>query len=323
MIAAVGSVAVVTVLFLIGVWSVFVAIFTIVGFSGAALLASAITTAVLLAIGYLEYSQLGRIEALADAQPVDRETAPELYGLTTTVAAMLGVPVPTIAVSDRDAPEAMAVGLRPGNIHLVLSTGTISALDGDELEAVIAHELAHVKNRDAMVMTALSLPVVLADGLRSRIDRLEDPQGFAILTVPLSLVSSAVWVLGRAITARLSRSRERAADRAAAAVIGSPSTLASALQTLDSRITNTPDQDLRAASEISSLSILSLEPRELEKVMLGPEGTVEPSYWWLRRRLHRLERWLFVSHPPTEDRLTALSTLEAEQETARRQNTND
>jgi heat shock protein HtpX len=323
MIVAVGLVVVVTILFLVSVWSVFYALLIIFGFSGAAFLASIVTGGVVLCIGYLEYSQLSRIEGLADAHPVDRETVPELYQTTTKVAAMLGVPTPTIAVSDRAAPEAMAVGIRPGNIHLVLSTGTITALDSDELEAVIGHELAHVKNRDAMVMTGLSLPVVLADGLRSRIDRLEDPQGFAILTVPLSLVSSAVWISGRAITARLSRHRELAADRAAAHVSGSPSTLAAALRTLDSEITNTPERDLRAVSEISSLSILSLEPAKLEKVMLGPDGTIEPSYWWLRKRLYRLRRWLFVTHPPTEDRLQALAELETQQEAARHTNTND
>jgi len=72
---------------------------------------------------------------------VDRETAPEPYELSTEVAAMFDVPPPTIAVSDRAPPGAMAVGFGPGNVHLVLATGTIAALDSAELEAVIAHEL--------------------------------------------------------------------------------------------------------------------------------------------------------------------------------------
>jgi len=323
MIAAVGSLLVVLAVLLIGVWTIFYTLFVVVDVTTPSRVASLVTGGLLLGIGYLEYTHLGTIEGSADAHPVDRETAPELYQLTTKVAAMLGVPAPTVAVSDRAAPEAMAVGFRPGNIHLVLSTGTIESLETAELEAVIAHELAHVKNRDAMVMTALSAPVVLADGLRSRIDRLENPQGFAILPVPLSLVSSVVWVGGRAITARLSRHREVAADRAAAHVIGSPSTLAAALRTLDSEITDTPERDLRAVSEISSLSILSLEPAKLDKVMLGPDGTIEPSYLWLRKRLYRLRRWLFVTHPPTEDRLQALAELETQREAARHTNTND
>lgn len=59
----------------------------------------------------------------------------------------------------------MAVGFRPSNIHLVISSGALDSLETTaELEAVVAHELAHVANRDAMVMTAVSAPVVLADG---------------------------------------------------------------------------------------------------------------------------------------------------------------
>jgi len=317
-VAAVALLALVTIALLAGVWSTFYLVSVAFGLGSPSLLASVLTGILLVGIGYLEYRHINTVEGFADAGLVDRETAPELYDLTTKVAAMLDVPPPTIAVSDRDAPEAMAVGFRPGNIHLVLSTGTIRALDSAELEAVIAHELAHVANRDAMVMTALSMPVVVADGLRSRLATLEPRSSFALVIVPLRIVSNAVWVVGRAITARLSRHRERTADRAAAEVTGSPSRLAAALRTLDSEITDTPERDLRAVSEISSLSILSLEPAELEKVMLGPDGTIEPSYWWLRKRLYRLRRWLFVTHPPTEDRLQALAALETELETESR-----
>lgn len=166
MIGAIIGLGVVMVGLLAGVWTVFYFIlrffeveFTIyVSFSAAAV--------TLLVIGYLEYRHLDTIERFADAHPVDREAAPELYQTTTRVATQLDIPIPTIAVSERETPEALAVGFRPSNIHLMLSIGTIEALDDDELETVIAHELAHVKNHDAMIMTAVSLPVVLADGLQ-------------------------------------------------------------------------------------------------------------------------------------------------------------
>ena len=315
MIAAVVALAAALVVLLVGVWSTFYVLAVALELTAAGTLASVVTAALLVLIGSLEFRHLDTIERFADAHPVDADAAPELYKRSTNVAAMLDVPPPTVAVSDRAAPEAMAVGFRPGNVHLVLSTGTIEALDADELEAVIAHELAHVANRDAMVMTALSVPVVLADGLGSRLGEAEHRNPFGLVAVPIGIVSNVVWIVGRAITARLSRHRERAADRAAADVIGSPSTLAAALRTLDSRIADTPDRDLRAVSEVGSLSILSLEPRELEKVMLGPEGDTEPAYWWLRTRLHRLERWLFVTHPPTEARLDDLAELERAQST--------
>lgn len=306
MIGAIIGLGVVTVGLLAGVWTVFY--FTLqffeVGFTIYVSFAAAAVT--LLVIGYLEYRHLDTIERFADAHPVDREAAPELYQTTTRVATQLDIPIPTIAVSERETPEALAVGFRPSNIHLMLSIGTIEALDDDELETVIAHELAHVKNRDAMIMTAVSLPVVLADGLRSRTAQVDERGILGIIIVPLSLISDIVWVVGRTIMARLSRARERAADRAAAEITGSSAVLGSALQKLDQNIADTPNQDLREVSAISSLSILPLEPQELEKVMLGPEGETEPSHWWLQKRLHRLERWLFDTHPSTDDRIESL-----------------
>ncbi|WP_408958635.1 M48 family metalloprotease [Natrinema sp. 74] len=310
MVAVLFGLLFVTAMLLVGVWAVFYGVLSLFGIGFATRIAIVSTAVTLLAIGWLEYRQLETIGRLADAHPVDRETAPELYRTTTRVAAQLDVPVPTIAVSERDAPEALAVGFHPDSVSLILSLGTINALDDRELESVIAHELAHVKNRDAMVVTIVSLPVVLADGLRSRIERLDDPGPLGIVTLPLGILSSVVWVVGRTLTARFSRARERAADRAAAAVTGSPAALASALEQLDREIADTPTRDLREASGVSSLSVLPLEPKALEKIMLGPEGDIEPSYWWLRTRFHRLKRYLFDTHPPTVDRIESLAALE-------------
>lgn len=310
MIAALLGLLIVTGGLLVGVWAVFYGVLLLFGVGIAARMAFVSAAVTLLTIGWLEYRQLDAIARLADAHVADRETAPELYRTTTRVAAQLDVPVPTIAVSERETPEALAVGFRPDSVHLVLSLGTINALADHELEAVIAHELAHVKNRDAMVMTIVSLPVVLAGGLRSRIERADDPGVAGVVTVPLGILSTVVWIVGRTITARFARARERAADRAAAESTGSPAALASALERLDREIATTPARDLREASGVSSLSVLSLEPTEPEKVMLGPDGDVEPSYWWLTKRLHRLERYLFDTHPPTASRIESLAALE-------------
>lgn len=301
MVLSLGALAVVTAGLVVGVWAVCYGVLSALEVDGAATLASGIALAALVAVGALEYRQVGTIERRADAHPVDPDTAPRVHRIATRVAALLDVPVPTIAVSERDAPEAMVAGFRPDGMHLVVSLGTLRALDDDELEAVIAHELAHVANRDAMVMTAVSLPVVLADGIRLRLDSGD------VVSVVLLVVATVGWVVGRTITAGLARAREAAADRAAAEATGSPAALARALATLDERIDGTPNRDLRAAAGVSALSILPLDPDEPEKVMLGPEGDVEPSYWWARARLYRLERLLFGTHPPTDRRIEALS----------------
>lgn len=100
-------------------------------------------------------------------RPATPEEHPSLHGITTAVATQLDIPKPTIVLSEQAKPEAMAVGYHPGNVRLILSEDTVELLAADELEAVIAHELAHVANMDAMVMTVSSLPFVLADKLQA------------------------------------------------------------------------------------------------------------------------------------------------------------
>lgn len=116
-------------------------------------------------IAHVEYQQILTVEDGANATPVTADQCPELYARVTRLASQLDVPAPTVALADRSTPEAMVVGFRPEQTHLVLSTGTLDALSAEELDAVIAHELAHVANRDAMVMTVVSAPVVIAEGL--------------------------------------------------------------------------------------------------------------------------------------------------------------
>ncbi len=268
-------------------------------------LATVGSVSLLAAIAALEYRHVGTIERLAGAVPIEPDDAPRVHRTATRVATLYDVPVPTIAVSEREAPEAMAVGLRPGNIHLVLSLGTLRALSDDELEAVVAH----VANRDAMVMTAASVPVVLAEGIRTHLYDDDAQETFGFMTAPLVFLAAVTWLLGQPVTAGLSRARERAADRAAAEATGSPAALASALRTLDEQIDEIPSQDLRAAPSVSSLSILPLEDDTVEKLMLGPDSDVEPSYWWLRTRLQRLSNWLFRTHPSTTSRIESLKTL--------------
>jgi heat shock protein HtpX len=262
---------------------------------------------------------------------------------------MYEVPVPTIALSQQHAPAALVAGYRPDSTTLVLSEGTVRSLSIDELEAVIAHELAHVANRDAMVMTAVSIPAMVADGLRSRLlgmlARL-GPTGqtssgtsssgrrtrstrvgvsagqrgmaarlFAVLVIlvtklVLITISTVMWIASRTIVAVLSRSRETAADRAAAEVLGSPATVASALSGLDDRIEETPRQDLRESANVSAMSILPLEPPRVEPIKLRPSGEKKPVLWSVRRPIRKAQKRLFRTHPRTENRLEKLSEIE-------------
>lgn len=248
-----------------------------------------------------ELDVVDSIEERAAATIVTAEAAPHLHAITGRMAAQIGVPTPTIAVAETDVPEAMVVGYRPGNMHLVLSEGTIESLDDDELTAVIAHELGHVANRDAMVMTALSGPVLLADGLRPDLDlsnwksfesaEILTAMVYAFFTIPLSIA--------RIIVSMLSREREAAADRVAVETLGSPTSLAAALRSLDAEIRGAPDEDLRQVSDISSMSILPLDPA----VIAANDGGTT---------LDRIRARLFRNHPTTDQRLETLREFERE-----------
>lgn len=245
------------------------------------------------------------VEGRADATVVDPDAYPELHATVTRVAQQLDVPKPTVAVADSDAPEAMVVGFHPERMHLVVSTGTLDALSPSELSAVVAHELAHVANRDAMVMTTVSLPIVLAEGFRARAAGVgdDDEMLFAGVLVAFATVAKA---FGRIVVAVLSRARETSADRAAVAVTGSPATLASALRTLDDTVAETPETDLREAASISALSIVPLDPADAEPTMLGPDGAREPYRWTYREPVERFKARFYRTHPPTDDRIDAL-----------------
>lgn len=128
----------------------------------------------------------------------------------------------------------------------------------------------------------------------------------------LLFVTASAWVASRTIVAVLSRTREVAADRTAVAVTGSPAELAGALRTLDDQISETPEDDLREAAGVSSLSILPTDPIRTEPVGLGPEGTTKPMLWSIRKPIRETKQRLFRTHPPTEERLDRLAELESE-----------
>ena len=97
------------------------------------------------------------------AKVVTEEEQPRLHEMIDRISAATGIPKPKkIAIMDEDVPNAFATGRNPRNSTVAVTTGLISKLNNDELEAVIGHELAHIKNRDVMVMTWASLIIVIA-----------------------------------------------------------------------------------------------------------------------------------------------------------------
>ena len=292
-----------------------------------------------LAAGALVWAQLRytRREALSatDARRVSESEFPELHARLWRLARAADVPPPDLAVAESDVPNSFTLG-DIGRGTVVVTTGLLDALSDDELDAVLAHELAHLRNRDATVMTlATFLPALANDeyallssvgtGTRRLALGVAAVLGYAVSTalVPapaFSLVSLVAFggfvaltvlfggvALGLlaipvvVLSGRLSRYRELVADRAGALLAGDPVALATALETLDESVPDRPETDVRAGG--------------VRELCVHPYGVVrrdesEPQ----RSRPDPLAGLPLdvETHPPTEERIRRLRALAAE-----------
>ncbi|SFS38051.1 zinc metalloprotease HtpX [Halostagnicola kamekurae] len=234
------------------------------------------------------------------ASEVEREEYPQLHAAVDRLSQQADLPKPKVAVVDSKVPNAFATGRSPSNAVVAVTTGLMNTLDQEELDGVLAHELAHVKNRDVAVMTIASFLSTIAflivrfggqmmlftGGGRGHGD---DARGAAGLLVAI-LISLLVWIVSYLLIRALSRYREFAADRGAAAITGNPGALASALMKISGEVDKVPDEDLREEAEMNAFFIIPLKS--------GIVGR------------------LFSTHPSTERRIEQLRDLERETATA-------
>jgi len=228
------------------------------------------------------------------AKEVSEQEYPELHRKITRLSQQADLPKPTVAVADTRVPNAFAAGRSQKNSTVCVTTGLLRTLDDEELEGVLAHELAHVKNRDVMVMTIASFLSTLAFIVvrwgwlfGGGGDRGGGNQAPVIVAIVVSLV---VWVISFLLIRLLSRYREFAADRGGAAITGKPGALASALVTIDSGMEKVPKEDLRDTAEMNAFFVIPIRSGFVGK--------------------------LFSTHPSTEKRVERLRDLEREFETA-------
>ncbi len=225
------------------------------------------------------------------AREVTPQEAPELHSMIERLCIQADLPKPKIAVAYTEMPNAFAIGKSQKSATVCATTGIMKLLSPAELEGVMAHELAHVKNRDVMIMTIASFfasvaAMILQFGFLFGGGHGDDDDGPGFLVIILASV--VVYVLSFLLMMALSRYREFSADRGAALTTGRPSALASALRKISSGMDRLPQQDLRAANEMSAFFIAS--PK---KVIGG----------------------LFSTHPPMEKRIEQLMRLEGELQT--------
>jgi heat shock protein HtpX len=183
------------------------------------------------------------------------EPPPEVPAIVDRLCLAADLPRPLVSLDPDRQPNSWVVDLPRRHPHLWLTRGLVALLEPAELEAVIAHELAHIAHRDATVMSIVGLPAdVLEHGTGHGMG------GFFGLA---SLVPLIVGMVGQLGTASLSRHRELTADAGAAALTGRPSALASALLKVSGALEKVPARDLREAAGFPTLNLLPLgdEPR--------------------------------------------------------------
>ncbi len=279
---------------------------------------------------YVRSETLGAV----DAERATADSHPELDRRVTRLAAQASVPTPACYVVDSETPNSFALD-GVGRPTLVVSTGLLATLDGDRLDAVLAHELAHLQHRDATVMTLASFLPALTSDRYSLLDSLGpwarsrfvwafalcavylvgavatgtnpfDPGyafgfvvGLAAVVVVGGVVLGVFATAAVAAARRLSHYREFAADDAGAALTGDPAALADALATLDEETASTPSVDKRLAyDEVRGLCLL---PHGFDAADEAgdDDGTADDGEFHVETR----------SHPPTDERIARLREL--------------
>ncbi|MDN5347946.1 MAG: heat shock protein HtpX [Clostridia bacterium] len=230
--------------------------------------------------------------ATMGAQEVSPRQAPELHALIERLAALADVPKPRVAIVRTPLPNAFATGRSPSHAVVAVTTGLLERLENRELEAVLAHELSHIRNRDMTVMTLASFFATVASFIVQHFyflgfyggGRDRNGRGGAAL---IYLVSLMVWLISYFLIRALSRYREFAADRGAAFLTGAPADLASALVKISNSLQRIPTRDMRQAETLNAFFIIPA---------LRGESFME----------------LFSTHPSLERRLAYLRQLERE-----------
>ena len=172
------------------------------------------------------------------AREVDRHSAPALYGIVEQLAANAELPMPRVYIVENEQPNAFATGRNPENAAVAATTGLLARLNSEEIAGVMAHELAHVKNRDTLIMTVTATIAGAISMLANMAMFAGMFGGHGARNNPLGIVGVILIALLAPLAAALvqmaiSRTREYSADKMGAEICGRPMWLASALEKLD------------------------------------------------------------------------------------------
>jgi heat shock protein HtpX len=275
-----------TAILLAGLTALFMGVGYLIGGQAGALIAFVVAAAMNL-VSYWNADKL--VLSMHGAQEVDARTAPELVGLVRELAGRAGLPMPRVFIMDNPQPNAFATGRNPQNAAVAATTGLLQRMSREELAGVLAHELAHIKNHDTLIMTitatiAGAISMLAQFGMFFGGGHRDNNSGGG-----LGLIGTLAMVILAPIAAMLvqmaiSRTREYSADDLGARIAGRPEWLASALAKLDAAAHAIPNDDAERNPATAHLFIVNpLSGARMDN--------------------------LFSTHPATENRIAALQRL--------------
>lgn len=222
------------------------------------------------------------------AREADAATAPELHRMVRDLSSRAGLPMPKVYLIENPQPNAFATGRNPENAAVAATTGLLERLEPEEIEGVMAHELAHILNRDTLTMTitatiagAISMLANFAFFFGGARNGSNNPMGIIGILVAAIFAPIAAMMVQMAI----SRTREYSADRSGAEISGNPRGLASALAKISNSAARIPNADAERSPATAHMFIINpLSGQRMDN--------------------------LFSTHPSTENRVARLLEME-------------
>lgn len=270
-----------TAILLAGMTALFMGVGYLIGGSGGAFIALIVAAATNL---YAYWNSDRAVLSMHGAQPVDARTAPDLHRMVAELAARAQLPMPAVYIMDNPQPNAFATGRNPENAAVAVTTGLMQQLSREELAGVVAHELAHIKNHDTLLMTitatiAGAISMLAQFGMFFGGNR--DNGGGMIGRIALMILAPLAAML---VQMAISRTREYAADNMGAQICGQPMWLASALAKIENAAHQIPNEDAERAPATAHMFIINpLSGRNMDN--------------------------LFSTHPATQNRISALQQI--------------
>ncbi len=275
-----------TAMLLAGLTALFMGVGYLIGGSSGALIALVVAAGMNV---FTYWNSDKMVLSMNGAQEVDARTAPDLYAMVHELAGRANLPMPKVYIMDNPQPNAFATGRNPENAAVAVTTGLMQRLSREEVAGVVAHELAHIKNHDTLIMTitatiAGAISMLAQFGMFFGGNR-GNNNGMGIIgTLAMVILAPIAAML---VQMAISRTREYSADKLGAQIVGQPVWLASAL-----------------AKIASAAQVIPNEPAERDPAM---------AHMFIINPLsgERMDN-LFSTHPATENRIAALNALSRE-----------